>query len=170
MKKIGEILIEQGTISQTQLEEALQRQKKEPNRLIGEILIQMGYVSEENIVVALATQFNVPYLPIANFTMDQVVAQLIPKELIQKYLCIPLERIGDLLTVVMADPTSEQAIKEIGAATNCKIQVFVATATEIAAAIQQYYGLQVASTIKPEEKVSKISFRSARDQRTQERK
>jgi type IV pilus assembly protein PilB len=165
MKKIGEILIDHGTLTQKQLIEALERQKKEPGRLIGELLIEMGYVTEEDIVVALATQYHIPYLPIANFTLDELIAKSIPKELIQKYLCVPLDRIGNLLTVVMADPTNENSIAEIETATGCKVQTFVATATEIANVVRQYYGLDVKAGATPNEKVSQISFRSAVDQK-----
>lgn len=160
MKKIGEILIEQGALTQKQLEEALARQKKEPGRLLGEILISLGHVSEEDIVVALATQFNIPYLPIANYTLDPTVVKLIPKELVKKHMCIPLERMGNLLTVVMADPTNEQAISEMERVTQCKIEPFVTTTTELTHAIEQAYGLQVAPVEKPE----KISFKSAAEE------
>ena len=93
-----------------------------------------------------------------------------PKELAQKYVCIPLERIGNLLTVVMADPTNERAVKEIEVETKCRIQVFVATTTEIANAIQQYYGISIAAASKPDQNVSQISFKSAADRKRDENK
>lgn len=143
--KIGEILIEHGALTPEQLNEALEHQKKERGKLLGKVLIDLGYVTEEDIVIALATQFNVPYLPIANFALPEGRDKLIPKELVHKYICVPLDRIGDVLTVVMADPTNEQAIREIETATKCKVQVFVATATEIAAVIRKHFRIDVSS-------------------------
>ena len=70
MKKIGEILIENGALTPIQLGEALERQKGEPVKLLGQILLEMGYVTEEDIVAALAAQFNVPYLPLQNFIFN----------------------------------------------------------------------------------------------------
>lgn len=145
-KRIGEILIEYGAITRDQLEKALTEQKKQSGKLLGKVLIDMGFVTEEDIVVALATQFNVPYLPIGNVVLNENNDKLIPKELIQKYLCIPLERIGNLLTVVMADPTNESAIREIEEVTKSKVQAFVASSSEIAAVLRQHFHLDVLST------------------------
>lgn len=142
-KRIGEILIENGSITQEQLKRALELQKELPGKLLGKILVETGSVTEEEIVIALATQFNVPYLPIANFVFNETSEKLIPKNIIQKYLCIPLEKIGNLLTVVMADPTNEQAIREIEEVTKSKVQAFVASASEIMAALQQHFHVDV---------------------------
>ena len=161
MKKLGEILIEHGSISATQLQEALDRQKKEPHRFVGELLIDMGYVTEEDIVVALATQFSIPYLPVANFTLNETVSGLIPIDLIREHICLPIDRIGNLLMVVMADPTDERAIQHIEEMTKCKVQVFVATPAEIISVIQQNYKINMGRTAKPHENVSQVSFRSA---------
>ncbi len=164
-KRIGEILIENGSITSEQLKQALAQQKKESGKLLGKILFEMGFVTEEDIVVALATQFNVPYLPIANFNLSDTVSDLIPKELIQKYMCVPLERIDNLLTVVMADPTNEDAIREIETVTKCKVQTFVATTSEIAAVIQQRFNINVSALPKLGEGLSQVSFRSATTQK-----
>ncbi|MBI4368207.1 MAG: hypothetical protein HY588_02325 [Candidatus Omnitrophica bacterium] len=162
-KRIGEILIENGSLTPDQLTKALEQQKTKPGKLLGKILIEMGFVSEEDIVVALATQFNVPYLPIGNFTISEAVDRLIPKEIIKKHVCVPLERVGDLLMVVMADPTNEQAIQEIEAATKCKVQTFVATPTEIWAVIQQHFHITKDSSSDDTE----VLFRSQTTQKPQ---
>lgn len=143
MKRIGEILIENGSINATQLEAALEFQKKSPGKLIGKILIELGYVTEEDIVIALSTQFNIPYLSLANFTFNEPADKLISQELIAKYLCVPLERNGNLLTIVMSDPTNEEAIHAIEAATKAKVQAFVATPTEITKVLEQHFHIDV---------------------------
>ena len=164
-KRIGEILIENGSITPVQLKQALEQQKKEPGKLLGKILFELGFVTEEDIVVALATQFNVPYLPIGNFNLSDTASELIPKELIQKYMCIPLERVDNLLTVVMVDPTNEEAIREIEAVTKCKVQTFVATTSEIATVIQQRFKISISTLPKLGEGLAQVSFRSAATQK-----
>jgi type IV pilus assembly protein PilB len=161
VKRLGEILIEHGSITQQQLEEALAKQKKMQGRLLGEVLIELKYVSEEDIVVALATQFNVPYLPIGNFSLNEKADEFISKEIIQKYLCVPLDRVGSVMTVVMADPTNEKALQEIEAASKCKVQAFVGSVTEIKTAIREHFGIDISGPAKPGEQVSQVSFRSA---------
>lgn len=152
-----------------QLRQALEKQKKSPGKLLGKILIELGYVTEEDIVVALATQFNIPYLPIGNFTLNEGVNGLIPKELIQEYMCVPLERIGNLLTVVMVDPTNEQAIRAIEEAAKCKVQAFVATATEIANVMREHFRIEVSPMSGLGEGPSQVAFRSAVTQKTEEK-
>ncbi len=147
MKKIGEILIENGSLTRTQLEEALRLQKKQAGKLLGQLMIEMGFVTEEDIVVALTTQYNLPYLPVGNITLPDASELLIPKELIQKYLCIPLERMGHLLTVVIADPTNEEAIQSIEKVANCKVLPFIATTTEIVNVIRHNFHLEVLNQI-----------------------
>ena len=154
MKRIGEILIENGSITAAQLEAALQFQKKAPGKLIGKILIELGYLTEEEIVIALSTQFNVPYLPLANFAFNESNEKLIPKELIVKYLCVPLERIGNLLTVVMSDPTNEEAIRAIEASTKAKVQTFVATSSEIMKVLEQYFHIDASSVKRGSENMT----------------
>lgn len=147
MKRIGEILIEQGSISPHQLEFALDKQKKDTGKLLGRILIEMGYITEDDIVAALAAQLNVPYLPVRNFILDEAVSKMISRELVHKYQFVPLDKTGTLLTIVIADPTDEQAVREIEAATRCKVQCFVGTSTEIAEAIRQHFGAPTGAPI-----------------------
>ncbi len=151
MKRIGEILIENGSITATQLEDALKYQKKTPGKLVGKILIELGYVTEEEIVIALATQFNVPYLPLANFAFNEANSKLMPRELIEKYMCVPLERIGDMMTIAMSDPTNEDAVRAMEIATKSKIQPFVAMASEIAKVLEQHFHIDVSSMKRGDE-------------------
>lgn len=169
MKKIGEILIENGSITRDQLEKALTRQKNSAGKLLGTVLIEMGFVTEEDIVIALSTQFNVPYLSIKNVTFNKTTSTLIPQELIQKYTCVPLNKIGNLLTVVMADPTNEQAIREIEASTKCKVQVFTTTTSEILAAIQKYFHISIVAMPEIGEGLSRASSHSRATQVVEEK-
>src|SRR3989338_5651506 len=137
-KKIGEILLEHGALSEEHLSEAL-REQKSHGGLLGEILIRLGYVKEEDIVVALATQFNFPYLPIDNFEINPHAVKAVPAETACQFVCIPIDRIQTILTVVMSDPSNTQAIQALEQASGCRIQAFVGTVTEIKKAIKKYY-------------------------------
>ena len=65
--KIGELLIEKGTINREQLEEALTLQRAtHKNKLLGQIFVEMGAASEEDIYSAVAAQFGYPYIKITN--------------------------------------------------------------------------------------------------------
>jgi type IV pilus assembly protein PilB len=137
-EQLGQVLIQRGIINQAQLKQALQKQK-EQGGLLGDILIALGFTQEEDIAQALAIQHDFPYLPLANYEIDAEVTKLVPEELVKKYCVLPVDKMGDILTVVMANPLDTQASEEIAALTKCKIEVFVSTTTEIKKAIQQAY-------------------------------
>jgi type IV pilus assembly protein PilB len=135
---IGEILIKRKRITQEQLAQALEQQKKE-NLFVGEILVKLGYIDEKDIVVALIVQCGLPYIAINKYSIAQEVLKLIPKEVAEKEKVIPLEKIGDFLSVVMMNPLSEEKKARLEALTKCHIARFIATKSEIDEAIAKNY-------------------------------
>src|SRR5208283_4845985 len=103
---LGEILIQRKRITLEQLEGALQSQK-EKGGFIGEILVNAGYLDERDIVVALVIQCGLPYIAVNKYTIDPGIVRLIPKEVAQKEKVIALDRIGDILSVVMVNPLTD---------------------------------------------------------------
>lgn len=166
-KKLGEILLEHGALNEKQLDEALKEQRSQGG-LIGEVLIRLGFVKEEDIVVALATQFNFPYLPIDNFEINSQAVKTVPSELVCQYLCIPIDRIQTILTVVMSDPSNANAIQEIEKVSGCRVQPFVGTVTQIKKAIKRHYQVTLTGD-SPSSNVSQISFRAARERKNQDK-
>jgi type IV pilus assembly protein PilB len=160
--RLGEILIEQGLLDSDSLERALIKQKKEGG-LLGEILIKMGLVKEEGIVIALAQQFNIPYLPVQNCEINPKIIKLVTPTLVQKYLFIPIDRINDVLTVIMVDPTNLYAREQIQKETGMRLQVLVGSATEITTAIRKYYKIKdsILDSEDPSENISNKSFKNA---------
>ena len=137
-EQLGQVLLQRGVITNQQLSEALQIQK-EQGGLLGEILTRLGFTKEEDIAQALAIQHDLPYLPLDNYEVDTELVKLVPETLARKYYLLPVDKMGDILTVVMANPMDENAIRELEQRTKCKIEVFVATYTEIKEAIQRLY-------------------------------
>lgn len=139
-KRIGEILIEHGALTEEKLQKALEVQKREGG-LIGEILIRIGFVREEDVVVALAAQFGYPYLPIQNFKVNPFAVKCLPAEIAMKHCIIPVDKVHNVLTIVMSDPTNEKAKEEAAAASGCHVQVYVSMASEIQKVIYREYRL-----------------------------
>ena len=138
-KPLGQLLLERNFISEHQLNKALKVQKEEGG-LLGQILLKLKYVTEEEIVTSLATQFGYPYLPLSNCEIDPQIIQLIPKNLAYQYYVVPVDKIDEILTVAMVDPSNKSAIEDIEYITKCKVQAFVSTSTDIKKAIEHYYG------------------------------
>ncbi len=137
-EQLGQVLLQRRVVTSEQLQQALALQK-EKGGLLGEILIKLGSTTEEDIVQALAIQHDFPYLPLANYDIDAESLKLIPENMIRKYSLLPVDKMGDVLTVVMANPLNGQLIEEIEALTKCKIEIFVATYSEIKEAIERCY-------------------------------
>ncbi|MFH1360882.1 MAG: hypothetical protein ABIJ41_07645 [Candidatus Omnitrophota bacterium] len=135
---LGQILIKRNLINQDQLKEALSIQKKEGG-FLGEILVRLGYISERDIVVALIVQCGFPYIAVSKYEIDSKVVKLFPEELARKHHVIALDRVGDVLSVVMANPLNQAMIEELEQMTNCKIATFIATKEEIDEAIALKY-------------------------------
>lgn len=137
-EQLGQVLIQKGIITPEQLNRALKIQKEEGG-LLGETLIKLKFTSEEDIVQALAIQHDFPYLPLANYDIDSEVLKLFSEDLVRKYNILPVDKMGDILTVVMANPLDNLVIEEIESLTKCKTEIFVSTYTEIREAIERLY-------------------------------
>jgi type IV pilus assembly protein PilB len=138
-KQLGELLLERKVIKEQELKTALEVQK-EKGGLLGGILVLLGYATEEQIAQALTTQFGFPYLPLSNYEIDAQIVKLIPENVARQYNLIAIDKLGNSLTVAMSDPLNIHAIEDVGLITNCKVQAFVSTQTDIREAIARYYG------------------------------
>ncbi len=138
-KPLGQLLLEKKIVSKHQLNKALKVQKEEGGAL-GQILLKLKYVTEEDIVTSLATQFGYPYLPLSNCEIEPQIIGLIPKNLAYQYYVVPVDKIDEILTVVMVDPSNKSAIEDIEYIAKCRVQAFVSTSTDIKKAIEHYYG------------------------------
>jgi len=137
-EQLGQVLIQSRVISPEQLQQALELQK-EKGGLLGETLIKLGFTTEEDIVQALAIQHDFPYLPLANYDIDAEAIKLLPEEIARKHDILPVDKMGDVLTLVMANPLDNEILQEIENLTKCKIEVFISTYTEIKEAIERFY-------------------------------
>lgn len=137
-KPLGQILAERGIISYTQLEKALEAQKKDGG-LIGEVIVKLGYASEEAIAHCLSLQFGFPYLPLENYEISKEVVSLIPKNVSAHYCLIALDKIGNTLTVAIANPLNVSAVEDLEDLTHCDIQVFISTPSDVRKAIEKFY-------------------------------
>jgi len=135
---LGEILIQRKMITREQLDGALQSQK-EKSGFIGEILVNAGYLDERDIVVALVIQCGFPYIAVNKYKIEPAIVQLIPKEVAQKEKLIALDRIGEILSVVMVNPLSDEKKIQLEGLTKCKIATFISTKTEIEEAVARNY-------------------------------
>ncbi|MBZ5640769.1 MAG: type IV-A pilus assembly ATPase PilB [Acidobacteriia bacterium] len=145
--KLGEMLLKAGLITQDRLQEALEAQKKNGGKL-GYNLVKLGYVKEDEITQLLSEQYGVPSINLRHFEIDESVINLIPSEVAQKYLVLPVNRTGATLTIAMADPTNVFAMDDIRFMTGYTVEPVVASEIAIREAIEKYYGSTHALELK----------------------
>jgi type IV pilus assembly protein PilB len=151
--RLGELLVSANLITPDQLKEALELQKREGGR-IGSKLIKLGFVTEEKIVNLLSKQYGVPAINLSDYNIDPNIIKLVPKDLAQKHLIIPVTRVGPNLTIAMADPTNVYAIDDVKFITGYNVEVVVASESAIIEAISKYYGASLVVSPKGREPVS----------------
>jgi hypothetical protein len=140
--KLGEIFIQKGIISTSQLGEALHAQLIYGGHL-GTCLVELGYVDEDQLGSALSEVFKVPFATADRLSnIPRSVIRSVPAKLVEKLNAIPFERHVNKISIAMIDPTDLPAIDEMSFATGCRIIPCVAPEVRIAQAMERYYGIQ----------------------------
>ena len=111
-ERIGDLLVREGLITAEQLSKALQEQKQNGTR-VGYNLVKLGFVPEIELTKMLAKQHKMPAVDLSRFEVDPKIAKMIPADLAQKNIVIPLKREGRTLTVAMADPTNLGVLEDL---------------------------------------------------------
>jgi type IV pilus assembly protein PilB len=137
VKQLAEILLEQGIVSQEQLDAAVAEQTATGKRL-GRILIDMGLVKEQDLVAALASQIGLRFVDLSDSQVDATASAMLPEQVARKYRALPIGYEEDKLVVAMADPANLFALDDIRTITGMDVQPVVATAADIEAAIRKY--------------------------------
>ncbi len=137
-KKIGELLIQRNIITPQQLDTALEEQKKRGG-YVSQHLIALGFAAELDIAHCLSAQYNFAYLPLKNYNIPREILSLIPFKWIKIYTLLPVDKIGSVVSVAMADPLNEGVIQMLQQITKCEIAVFISTYSEINEAINLYF-------------------------------
>jgi type IV pilus assembly protein PilB len=140
--KLGQLLVDEGLVTEVELHRALEVQKKDGQRL-GEALIDLGILSPKSLLGALAKQFNVKYCVLRHGLIDPAAARLIDREEAARLKALPLFKVGDTLTVAMMEPQSLPTIDRISALTGLRVNPILALESNIAEFQDKYLGGQV---------------------------
>jgi len=137
-KNAEQILLEKAIITKEQFNKALEESRKK-GMPIGKVIVRSGMVTEEAYAQAVSEALDIPYVNLSNYIIDAETVKLIPETMAQKYKAIPIFKIGNSLTVAMADPKDIMAIDELSRRAKCDIETALAAESSILNAIDQYY-------------------------------
>lgn len=143
-KSLGDFLIGLGVITADQLEKASQEQKQKRERL-EQTIVRLGFVKEELIVQCLAEYFNLPYVDLDTYLIDEKVVKSIPEELARRHTLMPLFKIGGTLTVAMTSPLNLLALDEVRNKVKADVEIAISTEKKIKKAIELHYGATLAT-------------------------
>lgn len=138
-KRIGDMLIDRGLITDKELEYALEVQKQTHEKL-GEVLIKNKIVSPEDIAKTLAIQLEVDYIDLANVSIPQELTQYVQRNIAKQNHLVPVQKEGDALYVAMDDPLNIYALDEVRKVANLKIVPLISTHVSVERAINTLYG------------------------------
>ena len=140
-KPLGQSLLENGFISELQLNLAL-NESKSKGVFLGQALENLGIISQDVITNFLADESGSDVVDLNDYPVDSKVINLIPYELAKRYQVLPLERNGNTIKTAMADTLNINAIDAMELETGLSIDVVTAPKDKIAKEIEQHYGQQ----------------------------
>jgi len=138
--RIGDMLRKEGYITATQLDHALEVQKKHTGRL-GSILVRLGYIEEETILNVLSRIHGFPSVNISREPPNKQVLDVVPYEVVRKYMAFPLRLSSNskTLQVTMTEPTDAAAVEALQGELKMGLSVCVSTENDIIEAYRNYY-------------------------------
>jgi type IV pilus assembly protein PilB len=138
-KKLGQMLVDNGLLTEHQLNQAVAGQKKSRLKL-GQFLIREGLVSESQVVDLVSRQLRIAKYHPEGFPLEIGLAALIAADAAQKYQLVPIRLQGQLLTVAMPDPLDIDALDAIELATNFEVETVICTEQELNHLLGSLYG------------------------------
>ena len=158
-KRLGDVLFEQGVVTERQINEVLRRREK--GEKIGEALIRFGYCTDSQIVDALESSLGIKRVNIQLLFIDEAVLKLLDEEFVTKTKIMPINIHGRRIVIATNDPLDFPTIENVRLRTGMNVETVLATKNDIETAISRYYGfsktlkslgIEITEEKKPEEK------------------
>ncbi|MCE5212494.1 MAG: GspE/PulE family protein [Deltaproteobacteria bacterium] len=140
-KRLGEILVKKGILTEEMLEKILNDQRK-TNLRFGQYLIRQGIVQEKQIIELLSEQLNIRKYQVNEYPLDLDLVRYIPIDLAQRNQVVPLRVKGNLLEVGIVDPLEIKILDYIEKLTNMEVEPVICSEMEINQLINSMYGVQ----------------------------
>ena len=136
--RLGDLLIQQGLLTEEQLKFALDEQKRS-GRKLGRIVVESSFVTEEAISQALARQLQAPFVDLKHFNPKPELINLLPEAQARRYRAVVLEEANGRLRVGFVDPTDLQAYDDILRLLRRDIEIAVVAESQVLALIDRVY-------------------------------
>ncbi|WP_417394782.1 GspE/PulE family protein [Gimesia chilikensis] len=138
-RRLGQIMVDLGYISEDQLWDILEEQKQSPGEVIGQVAIRMGLVTDEQVTQALAEQWGMPVVELSETNIPSKVLELVPETMASIYKIMPVSLKDGVLTVAMADPQNVAALDDLRNFLGYDVRGAVSNLKDVEAAIERHY-------------------------------
>jgi len=135
--RMGEVLVQEGILSQEQLDRALVEQKR-AGRILGEMLVEQGLVTSEEMICVLSKRLGIRGCQLRDGLSDPALVALIGAEEALQLKALPMFKVRDVLTVAMAEPQSLPSIDRLRLLTGCQIRPVLAMERTIIEFIKKF--------------------------------
>lgn len=156
-KRLGDILVQAGKITQMDLINCLKKQAISGKRL-GEILIDDNLITEEDILTVLEIQLGIKRVRLELLSLEEEALKKVPEALAKKHNLIPIKLKGNVIQIAMSDPFNILALDDIRIATGMRVEKVLESKKSIVDAIEnnytKQYAEQVAKDLASQEKES----------------
>ena len=139
-QNIGDILLKLGLVTKAQYDKAVAEQKA-TNEPLAAVMIRLSMLTENVLLQFVSRQYNVPSMDLASFQLEPGLIKLLRPELANKYMVIPIKRLGRTLTVAMLDPSDIFVIEDIKFGTGLEVKPVVAGYSALRRLLEQHYPL-----------------------------
>lgn len=136
--RLAQMLIKSGLVTEEHLEEAKKIQRGSGGQ-ISRILIEHGFVSSDDLMMMLSEHLGIPPINLSKMTVPPEIAGLISKQLAVFYQVVPISKMGNTLTVAMADPLNVFALDDLRLMTGMEIQPIISNAKDVQAKLDEIY-------------------------------
>jgi len=146
---LGSLLVEEGHITQNQLDVALAEQRRGDNvKRIGEILIGLRFLTEPALLQILSRQLDTPIIDLTKEPPEADALPIVPSEFAMRHNLLPIRRNDDTLVVAMADPLDIHAIDDLHLLTGLDIAPMLASLTDLRRMGEQIYMSQMLQDVQ----------------------
>jgi type IV pilus assembly protein PilB len=129
-KKLGEILVEQGLLTEQQVQDGL-RLQHQTGMMLGECLVANKLISEDKIAATLVGQFGIPFLVPTRYKIPKDLLEIFDPSMMRRFQFVPVDMVGSVLVIAIAGMISEDILKQIETQTGCTLQVYLTRMSEI---------------------------------------
>lgn len=137
-KRLGQLLVRAGVISEAQFNDALEAHRG-TGAPLGRVLVDLGYASQASVLAVMARQIGIDYVDFSERKPEPNAIAVVPRELAVRYVLMPVEIAEDILVVAMADPQNVLALDDLRIITGFDVRACISTKDDILGAIEEYY-------------------------------